>query len=185
MPKSRDNLREIVRLAQIAAWIEAEGTITLYKNDILSRDGVTKLFPRLSGAVSMVNTDKGIVQMVAHFMGAKTVEMRPKSSPKSNKPIFVARKNGRVNVELLEKLMPYLLVKRRQAEIILEFYKGFMSFTGKAGGKASDTVGKVHVPKSERDRRWKLYMEMRGLNSYKRAKKPTLPATTERVGISQ
>lgn len=165
MQINKDNQRE--EIAYIAGLIDGEGTIRLGKF-------VEKNWnPKYNPALSFVNTNLEVVELVKEFIKAERVYVHDGSKKgfKGNKPCYKAVICGTKKViEPLEKLLPYLRIKKKQAELVLKYCREYKPRPGR--GKK----GKNYRSEKENIFRESIYQQIKRLNQYKQIS----PATTER-----
>jgi hypothetical protein len=115
----QDNQRQAVLYSYLAGIIDGEGTIRIGFSNKDSRGNPTKLY---YAAVSVGMTDYRIIKLLADTFGSKVREERVPG----RKLMYRWGTSGNKAVpKILEKVMPYLIVKRRQAELVMEFCKTF------------------------------------------------------------
>jgi len=100
------------KLAYLAGIIDGEGTIDFIKNKTRRRREVA---PRLK----VVNTDFGLIKWLAELGGRF---YRYERKDRRHKPSYEWFISGVQNIQpLLQAILPYLVIKRRNAERVLEF----------------------------------------------------------------
>ena len=117
MAKSPDPIRSISKIdrAYIAGIIDGEGSIHMTRKE---KYGTFYVF------VVVAMSDKGVIQWLADKIGNKATEiLYPKkgSFKKTPKPIYRIALQGRRACLLCEVLLPFLKVKKKQAEILMEY----------------------------------------------------------------
>ena len=119
-----------VELAWLAGIVDGEGTIGIHRTN-------SKRYkhPYLRPHFQIVNTDLRILEKARAIVTAITG--RPHNLVVTNKPgngwkcgYRIAANTQIANVLLLPMLMPYLIGKREQAELVLEFSKCRLARTG-------------------------------------------------------
>lgn len=95
-----------IQLAYIAGFVDGEGCVQISKNGSLS--------------LSIINTAHQTLTFIKRVLGCGSVAPRKQ---KVNKPQYVFRVYGTSAAEVLTALLPYLIEKRPQAELALEFFK--------------------------------------------------------------
>lgn len=127
---NQDNQREDIRLAYIAGIIDGEGTIAIRKHHKEKK---------YQPYVSIVNTNYEVVKMVADFIGAKRIFIHdPSTNGYQGRLIcYKAMVIGRFKTKpTIEKLLPYLIIKREAAKICLKLANEMKaSRVGKLSGK--------------------------------------------------
>ena len=146
--KKQDNQREATLYAYLAGIIDGEGTIRIARTNPKHSNWNIKY----SGAISIGMIDKKVIQLFVKLFGAK---MRIECVP-NRKPIYRWGTSGNnVVPEILKTILPYLIVKRKQAELVIKFCEncqknGFRKNKG--------------LPKKELQWRAALYLKVRNLN---------------------
>jgi hypothetical protein len=141
---------DIHKLAYLAGIIDGEGCITISRASIPSGPNRSYVL-----SLSVANTNYKLPQWIKDNFGGAIY------SGKAKNPNGASRQNwntyGDHASELLEQVLPYLLLKTEEAEL------------GVAFQKSKTTVqGRRRVPDEELTRRDVLYKKMRGLKkSYK------------------
>lgn len=89
--------------------------------------------------VRVNNTDARLIDWLhEHFDGNKYFAEKSRSAP-HHKPLHFWTITGRNTGPVLEAALPYMIIKKRQAEIAIEFAKT-MRMTGRAGHPADVTA---------------------------------------------
>lgn len=117
-------------LAWLAGFLDGEGTIGISRTN-----GKNWKHPYLRPAVQAPNTDRRAIDRMAEIIGAVTG--KPPAICVANKGEGNWKKAWRVRVStqwelllLLPAIMPYLVLKKRQAELCLDFCKRRLNRTG-------------------------------------------------------
>jgi hypothetical protein len=108
-----------VERAWLAAMLDAEGTIGIYRHKIAKTRSGFKYIP----TVSMSNTHQGLVE---HFLSITDCWSTFRAASVRNehhKPQWKVEIKHRNLREFLPQILPYLIAKRRQAELLLEFLR--------------------------------------------------------------
>lgn len=155
----KDNQRE--ELAYLAGIIDGEGSIRMQKTIFKSQN------PKYMPMISVVNTNIEVVEMVSKLLNnSRVFEHNSKGIIIGHKVCFKTQKTGLKSLlEPLNKLLPFLRIKKRQAELLLEYINGYSPTKQTAGGN-----GKYRDEKENLFRE-SIYQELKKLNS---------PATTNR-----
>lgn len=93
-----------------------------YTAGLLDGEGSISITPKLYLSVKIRNTDKPVLlwlQEVLHRFLAKSGGLYKNNS--TNKQCFSLEFNGKHAKSVLEFLLPYLRIKKRQAELAIEF----------------------------------------------------------------
>ncbi len=112
------------KLAYLAGLIDSDGHITVAKSEPSQRDRArsTIHYP----IVGITNTDKRMMEWVLENFGGSYgsrmgQKMKAKSLERGWKERYDWRMTGKKSLTLLEDILPYLVVKRDRAELVLQF----------------------------------------------------------------
>lgn len=120
MSKSQDNQREAVYLSYLAGIMDGEGTIRIGS---AKPNGKSKQNIKYYSAVSVGNTNKEVLEMFVNKFGSKVRE--DKRVP-NRKRMYRWGTSGNITVpKILKQLLPYLVIKKEQAKIVIEFAEGY------------------------------------------------------------
>jgi len=148
MKNIQDNQREATLYSYLAGIIDGEGTIRI--NRTKPRNSNWNL--KYSGAISVGMTDKKVIQLLVKVFGAK---MRIECVP-DRKLLYRWGTSGNQKLPIILKpLLPYLIVKRKQAELVIKFCE------------KSQTTGfrrNKRLPKKELQWREAIFQKVRNLN---------------------
>ena len=97
-----------IQLAYIAGIVDGEGCIDTFK----SGDRVSYQ-PR----ITVVNTNKEVLQFIITMFGG-TLAIRPKAV--GHKQVYSWMRGGLPASEILEKLLPYFIIKKRHALLAIQ-----------------------------------------------------------------
>jgi len=157
---SQDNLRQAIRLAYVAGLIDGEGTIRIAK----AKSENNTWNYTYKAALSFVNTNRRMSEIVSEFMGTRIYDSEYGSSGKT---MYRVQKMGLEGVaELLKKILPYLEGKKKQAELVIEFCDKKTSYSVKDSPKTGKKGGN-YIPKEEIELREKYYWKVKNLNEYR------------------
>jgi len=111
-------IKETLDLRYLAGFIDGEGCIGIAK----TKNGMAKGRPRYFPFIAIVNSNLGILKIIKHMYpkGRKIIEIK---KTLGHKKIYNLRIDGNELINILEDIMPYLIDKKRQAELVLEFKK--------------------------------------------------------------
>lgn len=114
--KALDSIRE-VDWAYLAGLIDGEGCVTA------EAPGITTNGRRRAGRAMLIvgMTDAGVIKWLHETLGGHMC-LRPARVP-TQKPSWNWRLEGRKTKPILERLLPYLKIKDRQARVVIEFIK--------------------------------------------------------------
>ena len=159
MSKSQDNQREAVLLSYLAGIMDGEGTIRIgaTKPSEKNKHWNTKYY----ASVSMGNTSKEVVKMFVDKFGSK---VREECVPNRKKMYRWGTSGNIVVPKILKQLLPYLVIKKKQAELVIMFCE-----TRKVKGFRRNEK----LPISELQRREEFYWKVKKLNAV------GAPATTK------
>jgi len=161
----KDNQREDITLAYIAGIIDGEGSIRIQKSS--EKDWNCKYTPM----ISLVNTNIEVVELVASFLGGTKIHTHnPSKYGYPNRKIcYQTCKAGSTSVAIiLKKLLPYLMIKRRQAELLIEYSDNLVSARGIGKRMKNGRYimgGRKRTPE-ENERREKIYQELKSIHNY-------------------
>jgi|SRR5215471_1605569 len=132
----------VAELAYTAGIIDGEGTVALtpWKRSFLP-------------FVQVTNTDRRVIEWLKERFGG-TVYVHVRSVSTVHKPRFNLRWTGKRSTALLTALLPYLVLKREQAELCLRYYSEGRNFH----------VGNNPLPQFEHERRRALHAALKQLN---------------------
>ena len=101
----------------LAGVVDGEGTIGIYRQ---KRPG-NKMEVRYFANLEVVGTHRGFIEKIAEMIGVSVcVKDQMKRNPK-HKPSFGARAQRRFVPRVAKAILPYLVIKKEQAELVLEF----------------------------------------------------------------
>lgn len=144
------------QLAYLAGIIDGEGSIYIGN---FSWNPKTQT-PYYQTNMEVTNTDEGLILYLIHTFGGSYSKYTAKQTPKnSRKPVFRWIASGKRLTHLCELILPYLVIKHKQAKIMLEMRKTFAG-TGAVKGKS----GCQPVDKDTLDMRKMYFDEMRKLH---------------------
>jgi hypothetical protein len=162
---NQDNQRQAVLYAYLAGIIDGEGTIRIGSSR--HKDWNIKYY----ASIGVGMTDETVINLFVETFGSKKrIERVP-----DRRPIYRWGTSGNIKVpSILQKLISYLIVKRKQAELVIKFcderqIKGFRRNKG--------------LPKKELRRREELYRKIRKLNAVGAAATTNRKDTREREVI--
>src|SRR5262252_6776146 len=128
-------------LAYTAGFLDGEGHV-----------GMTKWGTSWLPVLIITNTDRRVIDWLVERYGGKVYIHDRRNSV--HKPRFNWRLVGKHATTLLEQVLPYLILKRQQAELCLRYYS--------EGGNFHD--GNNRLPHTEYKRRRQLHAELKELN---------------------
>ena len=146
-----------VEWAQLATWFDSDGFILISKERPQPSTGRRTTLYRPIVGVS--NTNPLLMDWLEERFGGRTTVERPQSDKHKESLHWLAHMGLRGDklISLLESVLPYLLLKRRQAELAIEFYQG-------AVWKNGGSPGERQTPPQELARREELHQAVKALN---------------------
>ena len=167
-----DNQMQAALWPYLAGLIDGEGSFVIQKTEVekiasSSRSKTAKYLAYF--CIGMV--DREPLDLIQKTIGAgKVYEERVPN----RRSIWRIRFAGRLKLmPFMEKLLPYLIVKKRQAEVVLDFCKNWKTSDRNELGQ------KKQVDSQELQRREEAYLKMRKLNAVGAA------ATTKSFGTRE
>jgi hypothetical protein len=136
----------------IAGFIDGEGSISVCVAQRKDRPNPTFLL-----RFTACNTNKEVIDFIHSALGAGSVRCDNSASRrKIGRPVWVWSSAQKEGMEILKALEPYLIVKKRQANLVMELWSGISR-----GGP------RTPIPKHEINRRARIVREIRLLNQGK------------------
>jgi hypothetical protein len=145
---------EPVILAYMAGIVDGEGSISMgsYSKSAIGT-------PQFTTYLSICSTDKPLTDWLSNTFGIKPILYTPKQLAKnSRRPVWRWQVSGDRLLHICELILPYLIIKKRQAEIMIEMRKTFTTreyAIGQRGPKVPDEIMEL---------RHKLVKELRSLH---------------------
>jgi hypothetical protein len=110
--------------AYLAGLVDGEGCISITKNKPARRS----LNPNYYVQTFVVNTDERVIRYCQETTGVGSVTFFPISKKKpKHKDQWTWCLRSASTVDFLKQILPYMIVKKRQAELLIEFYEGDVS----------------------------------------------------------
>ena len=100
--------------AYLAGWIESDGSIGISKNGIRAKTFRIR--------VSIYNNNESVLSFIQDNFGG-TIHKRDCQGRLAKRPQYTLVWQAKTGVELLNNILPYLIGKRRQAELAIEMYE--------------------------------------------------------------
>lgn len=142
-------------LAYLAGIIDGEGSIYIGN---FSCNPITKL-PYYQTNIQVTNTDEGLIKWLQDTFGGLVNNKCKENTDRPRRKAFVWTVSGERLTHLCELIMPYLICKKRQAEIMLK-----MRATFTKNGAIKGKQGVPILTDGVRELRQSLLEEMRGLH---------------------
>ena len=157
--EQKDNQREDTLIAYLAGIIDGEGTIGIKKHD----EGWVKFQPY----ISFVCSNRKVVEMIADFIDGNLYCNPSDFQNRQKKICYRTSICGTIKpIKPLEKLLPYLVIKKEQAELALKFCKEMKRVPlEKRGGDKRKMKGIKLMPIEEMQWRESLWLKCRELNA--------------------
>ena len=170
----------VAQLAYLAGIVDGEGSIYIGNFSSNPKTGV----PYYQTNIQVTNTDEKLIDWLYQtFGGLKSTRTRKQMPHNSRKQVYMWTASGDRVTHLCEEILPYLICKTRQAQIMLEMRKTF-GWVGFIKGKQ----GTQEVPIEVLETRQRLMNEMRALHirthSYKNhghLPRVTMPSLLKKV----
>ena len=161
MRYNQDNQREATLYAYLAGIIDGEGTIRIGATKPNSKNPHWNI--RYYAAISVGMSEKKVIEKFEQTFGTNTniyIECVP-----NRKKIYRWGTSGTQNmIDIITKLLPYLIAKKEQAKLVLKFCEN---------KKVDGFRRNKGLPKKELHRREDFYWKVRKLNAI------GAPATTK------
>lgn len=149
----------ISQLAYLAGIIDGEGSIYIGNFSSNPKTG-TKYYQT---NIEVTNTDKALITWLVEHIGGRMSKYTFKQTPKnSRKPVYRWIASGNLLTHLCHLLLPYLVIKKKQCEIMIKMRKTF-ELTGSNAIKKG-RCGTPPIPERILEEREKCFQEMRSLH---------------------
>ena len=142
-----DKVMTPTEASYLAAFIDGEGTISLYKTRRKENRSGYRLQPNLSVA----NTDLPALEAIQAMCGNGRIVQTTNPSKPHHKPGYILKMSPNQIRHVLPQVRPYLLIKGKQADYVLEFL--------------SLNVGGRHLTDASQERADGIRDAVRGLNA--------------------
>jgi hypothetical protein len=118
-----------IHLAYLAGVVDGEGCFYLGKIPKKAGDGYVNEHYR--GLLKIDNTDVRLLDWIDDvFSGTSSARCRSTSSKKFEREIFTWTATGDRLLDLCEQILPYLVIKKEQCEIMIRFRKTYVGRLG-------------------------------------------------------
>jgi hypothetical protein len=112
----------VAECAYLAGIVDGEGSIYIGAFSSNPKTGT----PHYQTNIEVNNTDTRLIDWLVNTFGGKKLAYTPKQTPKnSRKPVFRWIASGDRVTHMCEIMMPYLVIKVRQAQIMLKMRETF------------------------------------------------------------
>ena len=119
-----------VEAAYLAGFLDGDGSLGLAWNG-------RRQSAHIIAKVSFYNSNQQAINYIANLIDKQpyTVRYRPRTDNRwyHTKPMLTIGLSGRRALDVIERLYPYLIVKRPQADIVLEFYRNPVTAAQRSG----------------------------------------------------
>ncbi|MHA1773399.1 MAG: LAGLIDADG family homing endonuclease [Candidatus Heimdallarchaeota archaeon] len=138
-------------LIWLAGFVDGEGSFFITKSSDKRRKTQNfQLYPK----IDICNTDWKVLEEIRKRLGIGAIHKKPKKGNRKTQKAFITRNQAEI-LKLTELLIPYLKVKRKQAELLREFVllRKQANTTGLGGRRVSYSDRAIHI-----------YKELKALN---------------------
>jgi len=140
-------------LAYMAGIVDGEGCFYIGKVPKKAGDGYVSEHYR--GLLKIDNTNQRLINWIDNvFSGTASARCRTTSSKKFERDIFTWNSTGDRLLDICEQLLPYLVIKKEQCEIMIKFRKTYNA-----------SLGSHVLPMGALESRQQCLEEIRKLNS--------------------
>ena len=127
----------IAQVAYLAGIIDGEGSI--YIGNFSSNPKTGTLHYQTN--MEVTNTDKGLIDWLMSNFGGRMNLYTPKQTPKnSRKPVYRWIASGELLTHLCHLLLPFVVIKKRQCEIMIKMRETFEKTKVKKGKYGANQV---------------------------------------------
>lgn len=113
---------EPTKLAYLAGIIDGEGTIYIGR---VTRKRITGIKVHYATIMQVSNTDKCLIDWLYNNFGGSTSQYTPGQLPKNSRMHVYSWKITHQLEEICKALLPYLVTKKKQAEIMIQMRKTY------------------------------------------------------------
>ena len=149
MPAQKPPYMTKITSAYLAGFVDGEGCVRINRH----KCGWTKLGYRFEPYLDITNTDKQQLLDIQRTLSAGTVRAK-KMYHSNRKQGYVWTVYGNTASAILQKLLPFLRIKRRQAELLISYANTFC---------LDSRVGK-RLSTKDRMKQLRIYTKVRKLN---------------------
>lgn len=154
----------IAQIAYLAGIIDGEGSIYIGNFSCNPKTGT----PYYQTNIEVTNTDEKLIQWLVDNFGGRTNKYTHKQTPKnSRRPVYRWIISGESLTHLCPILLPYLVIKTKQCEIMIKMRKTFERKTATHG-----TQGTLPLEENILALRKQYFDEIRSLHCRNYANKP-------------
>jgi hypothetical protein len=154
----------IAQLAYLAGIVDGEGSIYIGNFSSNPKTGN----PYYQTNMEVTNTDEKLIDWLVNNFNGRRYKYTEKQTPKnSRRPVHRWILSGDDLTELCHLLLPYLIIKKRQCEIMIQMRKTFERKRASLGRQ-----GTLPLEQEILEERKRLFDEMRSLHCRNYANKP-------------
>lgn len=158
MPKDRYIKRfyKDTEIAYLAGIIDGEGSLTIGNYSANKKTGVL----HYQTVLNINNTDKDLIDWIFATFGGNICHYSAKQTPKnSRKEVWRYIATGDRLTHICELILPYVICKRKQVEIMLKMRSTYKSHTSIGGKQGTQALSQDII-----DFRQKCFVEIRSLH---------------------
>jgi hypothetical protein len=144
-----------IDLARLAAYVDGEGQISINAYHMTHRNGRRSQHTR--AVIKVSNSDIRLIDWITNLVGVGTIHanMRTKRADERNwKPVYNWTCQNAKACQVIEAVLPYLILKRDQAEAVLAHQRLILTRTNRRFG----------IPPENLEQRMHLVSRVRTLN---------------------
>lgn len=162
-------MNEVI-LAYLAGAIDSDGSISIRRSTYNMRKTKTCVSPIFSPRISLKQTSDIVPKLLKENFRGHIFISKPAKNVKKGKILYCYESENLIAENAVKALLPYLKVKKKQAEIIILLQDIKKSRReGHRGSKQNGRWGEVYVnhsvySKNQLDRMLGLYLQIRELN---------------------
>ncbi len=159
--KVYDNPQQAALLGYLAGIIDGEGTLRINKTtsaSSLAHRKATELGAIYSPVIGVGMVDRRVPELLAEHLGGSVREERVRNGQRRSIWRWTITSRPKA-IAVLQLLTPLLIVKREQAELLLDFCLKGEGFKGGSG------ENRLRITPDELQRREDAYLTMRKLNT--------------------
>lgn len=122
----------IAQIAYLAGIVDGEGSIYIGNFSCNPKDGT----PYYQTNIEVTNTDENLINWLMLYIGGRKNKYSFKQLPKnSRRDVYRWIASGELLTNLCHLLLPYLVIKKKQCEIMIEMRKTFEKSKSDRKGK--------------------------------------------------
>jgi len=161
-------MKELKRISEqdaiyLAGFFDGEGCVGIYQRSA-GNSGPGAKNPNISALLSICNTNFAVLQHIVNSCGGWVTTLPRKCAPKLNggarQKQWRWSAGPRETAHILAAILPYLIVKRDQAELALQFHRSVLEYMHRPHPGHN---GKPALTKEEVQRRFALADKMKAM----------------------